>query len=54
MSKELNINEAYSFENLRVVPMADQKGNKYLKIYADNLIVIHPISDNALTIYNQE
>jgi hypothetical protein len=54
MSKELDINETYFFEDLRVVPLIDQQGNKYLKIYADNSVIIHPVSDNAVTVYNQK
>lgn len=48
----LNIDEAYIFDKLRITPMIDQNGNKILKIYADDCIIIHPVSDNSINIYN--
>lgn len=54
MNKELNINETYIFGKLRIAPCVDQKGNEYLKIYADNSIIIHPVSDNTVKVYNQK
>lgn len=46
--------EPYTFGKLRVIPCVGRDGNEYLKLYAENELIIHPISDNTVTIYDQK